>query len=130
MAVINHDCVRDLMLWLEDNQSMTSKGKTNYIKMKRVYPLLCEKYTMDDLHTAAAYIFEKKLVTSDSDITGKTPHWYVFAGFTTMGQDYLRAVRDNTIWAKIKSLLAPLREPTLGAIMQAAATIFTGKLGI
>ena len=125
MPELNMDCVRDMMLYLETHQTFTSRGRVNLIKMKHVYPSL-EKHTREDCYQSAHYIFHSRLVTSSVDCNRVSPKFYVFAGFTQEGYQFLKAVHDDTIWAKIKSRLSSGGSTAVSAIIEAGVSLLLG----
>ena len=121
--VLNNECVRALLLWLEANQKLRSNGLHEHIKIKSAYDAL--DFSKDDIHAAAKYLVEKKLVylTYDRKATDIAPRLYTFASISATGYDYLAAVRDNNIWKKIKDNLGSVTLASVPTVIETAAKL-------
>lgn len=122
--VLNHDCARDLILWIEKNQTAKSNGVLEKIKMKSVYtaPEL-SKYTREDMDAAARYLVDGNALRLAQDQRPNAPKWFVFSGITATGYDYITAVRNDTVWKKVKAALGPAVQASIPAVISIAAQI-------
>lgn len=121
MAELNMDCVRDILLFLEENQRYKASGKIFVVKMKRVYPHF-QNYSYEEQYEAAKYLGQKKLVTYVDGMEGKQPRQYVCNGITPEGHKFIAAIKDDTLWKKLckHPLIATL---SVSEIIQIAATL-------
>lgn len=120
---LNNECVRDLLLWVEKNQTLDSAGKPNPIHLKRIYSEFL--YSQSDINTAAQYLVEKKILKLPEGRTtsGLAPRAYVFCGITALGYDYIAAVKDDTIWKKIKSRLGAVTLASVPAVIELSSKL-------
>lgn len=91
----NEDCIRDIMLYLEENLTPHVK-----IKGRDLYPVL-SCYTTDDIDESIRIILERKLVERkrDEDVSMRATR---FERITDKGHDYLEVVRNDTVWNSLK----------------------------
>lgn len=121
---LNYECVRDLILWIEKNQTAKSSGIINPIKMKHVYSAFnSSPYMKEELNTAAQYLVDEKLVILPTGVKadGLAPKWFVFCGISGTGYDYIKAIKDDTVWNKIKKKLGSVAMASVPAVISAAA---------
>lgn len=121
---LNYECVRDLILWIENNQKVKGNGIPKTVKMKSVYSAFCSsKYTVDDINIAAQYLVNKKLLKLPDGVSavGLAPKRFVFAGITNLGYDYIKAVKDDTVWKKLKSALGSASLASVPTVIETAA---------
>lgn len=105
MAELNMDCVRSLLLFLEENQRYREHGRVVGLKMKNIRHQM-EEYSYEHLYEAAQYLLDKNLVIVEGNGIGKTPAHYTFKGITPQGHELLKAMRDDTVWQRAKPHLS------------------------
>lgn len=122
MSQLSMDCVRDMMCLLEKHEKTKSNGKPDPFYLKKlIYPELT-KYTEEERFTAAKYIAEKKLITCVFDPQTTSPKAYKFVSFTPTGRDYLNAIREDTVWNKVKETLGSSALGIVGKVIDCALT--------
>ena len=117
---LNHDCIRDLLLYLEDNLSMN-----NYIIANN---LSLNKYSSDDILYTADKLYEAGFLnctreTEDEPIV-------VIHSISYQGHQFLDTIRDNSVWKDTKSKLSKLASYSIPIIQQVATAITKAKLGL
>lgn len=119
--VLNNECVRDLILWIEKNQTVKGSGVPKRIKMKTIYSEF--SFSKEDLDTAARYLVDKRLLrlTQDPVHPNLAPKWFVFAEITSLGYEYIAAIKDDTVWKKIKTALGSVSLASVPAVIETAA---------
>lgn len=122
--MLNMECVRDLILWIEKNQKVKSSGIPKPIKMKSIYTEIIN-HSNTDLNIAAKYLVDEKLLLLPKDVKadGLAPKWFVFCGISSTGYKYIDAIRDETVWNKIKSALGAVSLASVPSVIDAAAKI-------
>ena len=98
MISFDMDCVRDVMLHLQEKQKQKSTGKPKPIHMKNVLHAM-EQWDRETTISAFAYIFDNKLAEMTSSAA---PRLAYFKCFTPKGQQFLERFRDTTFWDKAK----------------------------
>lgn len=111
-----HDCVRDVLLYIEEN--LTYNGSINAKSIKTNYSVEDVLYTCDKL-------FEAKFIQMHKDITGGV----IIGEITYNGHQLLDSIRDDGIWKETKSKVSKIASVSLPIIQQVAAAIITTKLG-
>ena len=116
-----HDCVRDVMLFLENNLTYEEYLYTRKIKLN--------KYKTNDILYTLDKLSEAGFIT----ITGKTmddDNFYV-TSITYNGHQFLDNIRDSKVWKQTKSILSTFTSTSLGIVQniasQVISNIITGK---
>lgn len=117
MAELNMDCVRNLLLFIEQNQRYKENGRVVNIKMKHIRHQM-EDWSYEDLYEAAKYICEEKLVTCVGGPQGKAPSQYIFDGITPLGHKTIAAMKDDTAWKKAKPNLLFFAHKGIDSLIQ------------
>lgn len=121
---LNQECIRDLMLFLEDNLV----ANDDFIIDNCNDPVLA-KYSIDDLHytaeklSEAGYLnieYESWVLTSNPLICVKS--------ITYSGHQFLDTIRDDKIWAKTKGILSNLKVLSIEIISETASKVITNLI--
>lgn len=132
MEPLNMDCVRDLLFLIEKETYVKLSGRSVTIKMKHLYPIL-DQYDSLKKYEAAKYIFSKELVEYDHKNLPNGPRFYVCTGLSPLGHDYLRSIRDNSVWNKMKSSGKSIASMTVNKLIEFAiqtASVAVFKTGV
>lgn len=114
-----HDCVRDVMLYLEDNLKLDDCINSCQINLPN--------YSRDDIDYTILKLDEAGfLETSKRDLMGNIP----IMSITYNGHLFLDNIRDDGIWKETKSKISKFASTSLPIIQQVAAAILASKLGI
>ena len=99
------DCIRDIMLYLEENLTPSKK-----IKGMDLHSIFSEDFSKEDIDESITIILERKLVEKKNE-DKCSPRATNFSRITDKGHDYLDVVRNDTVWnslkEKFKGLLTP-----------------------
>lgn len=127
--VLNHDCVRSLLLWLEANQTVSSAGKPDVVMLRKIYGQFSD-FSPEELNLAASYLVQKRLISLRSGMTTEnaSPRAYVISGITAAGYDYLAAVKDDSVWKKIKEKIGSTALASVPNVIAVAAEILAESL--
>ena len=126
MAELNNDCVRDLLLYLEENMRYRESGRVVNINMKHIRHQM-ENRSYEDLYEAAKYLCENGLVTCVGGTNGKTPKAYRFNGITPKGYAFIQAMRDDTVWNRAKATMPSFLEKGIDCAIQFLAAVAVQK---
>lgn len=113
-----HDCVRDVMIYAEDNLRPKNTINTTSIKL--------DCYDSEDVKYTCLKLIEAGYVTGHHDILGNV----VITDITYNGHIFLDSIRDDGVWKETKSKISKIASVSLPIIQQVAAAIITTKLGI
>lgn len=118
---LNQDCVRDLLLYLEDNLSYENDVTVNNITLKQ-YSSIDLVYTADKLKeagiincTISNYIYENSPIIHVSSITYK-------------GHQFLDNIRDDKVYTKTKSILSTFKSVSIEIISETAAKVIVNMI--
>jgi hypothetical protein len=126
---LNHDCVRQLLLCLEDNLKLKSNGLPDPVKLrdidddKRLF-----EFTEEDIYYTASKLVEAKYITvAYKDVA---PRHLIIKEITWVGHDYLDSIRDTKVWNEIKSKTKDLSGVALDVIKSLAIEVTKNMLGL
>ena len=115
-----HDCIRDVLLCLEDNLE-----DNRVISTQKVLETI-QDYSLEDINytckklNEAGYIKAKQYIGREIVITEITYNGHMF----------LDNIRDNAIWKETKSKISKLASVSLPVIQQVASQLIAKSLGI
>lgn len=118
---LNHDCVRDVLLYVEENANYNVRISTNSIKLKD-YSIEEIVYTIEKLSEA-----DFLNVTSVSTMGRQTPG-YVVKSITYKGHEFLDNIKDNSVWSDTKKQLSKFSSTSLSIISSVAAQVLSAKI--
>ena len=114
---INPDCVRDLLLDIEE----TTSFKKYYTCGRAVSSSLTNKYEYEVVLYHARYCYEAKL------INGFTPYdagdYFDVADLSPAGHSFLANIRSNTNWKKVKDICVKIGSFSLEILTSVAAKV-------
>lgn len=115
---LNHECVRDLLLYLEDNLLFTSYLCANNLE---IVP-----YESADIIYAAARLSEAKYIeTSQTTYSLDTIPTIHIHSLTWNGHKFLDNIRDENVWYNTKTVVAQFSSVSIGIINSISNTIIT-----
>lgn len=125
---VNQDCIRDLLLHLDQRLAPSPAGKLprHYPKLRFLIadPPFCN-YEPEDVYASAQYMVIKGLVEINARDPKFVPHIspnrYVFHLVTATGRDYLAAIKDDTLWSKFAKRFSNVFEATIPQLISTAA---------
>lgn len=119
---LNKDCIRDLLIYLEDNLSYTNKISTGSLSLK--------DYTRDELVYTVERLSEAGFINATKICDAPcTPTYHIFS-LTYNGHQFLDTVRDNSIWKNTKTVASQLASVSLPIIQEIAISFIKTKLGL
>lgn len=106
---LNHECIRDLLLYLEDNLLFKSHLCANDLEIA--------PYESIDIIYAAAKLSESKYIEASQILYshGTIPTIHVHS-LTWDGHKLLDNIRDENVWNNTKSVVAQLSSVSIGII--------------
>ncbi len=117
--VLKHDCVRDTMLYLEENLTIDNIITTSAIKINK-YDIDDIIYTIEMLNDAG-YISAKYCGYDDKPI-------YSISSLTWDGHQFLDNIRDNEVWKKTKTIASKFSSTSLNLISNIAAQVISNLI--
>lgn len=108
---LNHDCIRDVMIYIENNCVYEDDSRGNRSIHSRVFyeithdEKLSSRYTEDEIRYVVAQLYFEDMV-----IARMTPETLNFMRFEVdslsfKGHEFLDNIKDDTIWKKTKKFV-------------------------
>lgn len=123
---LNHDCVRDVMLSLEDRLECVDSIDFENIKLEN-FDDKDVLYSLLKLHEAG-FLSGKVMRMLDRSVTG-----YI-TGITWEGHKFLDTIRDNKVWGKTKTILSKVSSASVSfassVASQVLATLISQYMGL
>lgn len=117
---LNHDCIRELMLYLEENLEYSSAIPLNKIQIKD-YEFEEIAYTTKKLKEAG-YIYATFTIDNP-----KNMHAYI-SGITWNGHKFLDTIRDNQVWSHTKKILSKVSSASISFISDIASQVLANLI--
>ena len=120
---LSHDCIRDLMLYLEQNLSYNDELEINNLQLK--------DYTTDELMYTTEKLSEADFLICDNsiEIDDEYPIMLVNS-ITYKGHQFLDSIRDDKIWKNTKKTISKLASASLPIIQEVASSLIKSSLGL
>lgn len=124
---LDFDCIRDFLFKAEEMIDITDNYLTSAVKLSEIISDL-PQYSPQDIYYTAIKLEEAKFITiyRESGLR-RAPNDFAITDITYEGHRYINAVRDNSIWKKVKSAAKSL---TLTVAQQAAERLLLQEIGI
>ena len=116
---LKHDCIRDVLLYLEENLGLYNLISSNNIKIN--------DYSADDITYTIMKLREAGFIdASGQDLVGII----LIKSITYNGHQFLDNIRDDNVWDETKSIISKLSSVSLPIIQQVAINTISKFLGI
>lgn len=117
---LNIDCVRDILIYLEENLSYNSEIDACDIEL--------EKYDSNEILYCISLLYDAGYIKAITAHTFTRPV-YIIQSLTFQGHDLLDKIRDKSTWMKIKSKISNITSSiSLSLLNSVATTIITDML--
>uniref|UniRef100_UPI00403F7D23 DUF2513 domain-containing protein n=1 Tax=Lentilactobacillus hilgardii TaxID=1588 RepID=UPI00403F7D23 len=122
---LNHDCVRDILLWVEKNASLKP------VRTDTVVNSLDSNWTDDELVYCIIQLNEAELLDGGASMSNGGISINEIKKITWKGHEYLDNIRDDTIWRKTKkTVFSKVGSASLSIVSSVAAKILSTELGL
>ena len=116
---LKHNCIRDVMLYLESNQKLHDTVISTSIKI--------DGYTNDDIFYTVSKLTEAGYLDAEQhDLCSIIP----IKGITYSGHMFLDNIRDDVVWKETTNKLSKFKSASIEIINQVAAGIILNMMGI
>ena len=125
---LNPDCVRDVLLMVESEQSMNANGIVGQISSDQLLKsALAEQYSSDDI------VYSCKQLIDNGMLAGKEARMirnvsYVINDISPAGHEFLENIRSNTTWKKTKEKASKVGSFALTALSGIASRIISDAI--
>ncbi|WP_269477791.1 DUF2513 domain-containing protein [Hominibacterium faecale] len=115
---LNHDCVRDLLLFIEENVTYGTYALANSIELPG--------YTQDEIVYAAEKLAQADYLDAEVSrfLDRGTPDVHI-TSITWEGHKFLDNIRDDGVWKQTKGVLSKLSSASLSIASNVAAQVIS-----
>lgn len=138
---LNPDCIRDLMMFLEEKTWVTIKddGRSKFSYFRVLCPALIQelepvnKYSIEEVLYHTIQLSESGYISTDFTFNPTradgafrlTRIYYI----TPKGHELISSIRSDNAWKKVKTILAPLGSVSLAVIEAVASGVTSALIG-
>lgn len=118
---LNHDCVRDLLLYIEENCSYNNEISLNHLSLKN--------YTVEDIVYSADKLIEADYINClRSPCLDDGMPTIIAVSITFSGHQFLDNIRDNKVWSETKSILSRVTSTSISFASSVAAQVLSNLI--
>ena len=125
---LNHDCVRKLLICLEDNLDIKASGLPEPLRLRDIEDdIELSEFSQEDIYYSARKLAEAKFIEVASK--DAAPKVMIIKEITWKGHDYLDSVRDSKVWKEVKNRTKDLSGVALDVVKSLAIEATKQMLG-
>jgi len=118
---LNHDCVRDLMIYFENNLDYSNDVCVNNLPN--------DNYSQNDLIYTAEKLKEAGYIKCVcKNYMGTKVPIIIVQSITYDGHAFLDNIRDNKVWTKTKGILSGLKSASIEILSETAAKVISNSI--
>lgn len=131
---LNYDCVRDVLLKLEELLLIRYDNKSDSfsftrINIKQIYESFPnKKYSMEDILYTVKNLGEAGFISVFTQYGGGDLTTCLVTDITYNGNEFINKVRPDTVWEKIKKALRKVGSVSLPIISEIASSLASAGL--
>ncbi len=114
---LNNECVRDLLLYIEENV-----GLNEYLSIRKSK---IKNYSHEELIYTSKKLHEAGYINAEIEDYLDGGHEIYIYSLTWNGHKFLDNVRDNKVWKTTKGIVSKFSSVSLGIIENVAAQVIT-----
>ncbi len=120
---LNPDCVRDVLLYLEENLEIKNASEFSEITLKQIKESLSQ-YTEDDVFYSVYNLYKINYIEGKiNDVGNKKMFFCEINNITWSGHQFLNTIRPKTVWEATKDGASKLGVMSLHALSSMAMKI-------
>ena len=106
---LNTDCVRDVLLYIEEQDNMELNGNLKRIKLEKIKEHFSKKYTEEDVQYSVKNLFQGGFLEGNynEDANHHFTGCYIY-DVTYNGHIFADSIRPESIWKKSKDKIKTL----------------------
>ena len=117
---LNQDCIRDLLLYLEENLKLNDYLSISNISLKN--------YSSEELLYTADKLYEADYLKCSRKVYDNTDLMIFVSSITYSGHQFLDNIRDDKVFAKTKSILSGFKSVSIDIISETASKVITNLI--
>ncbi|WP_158582414.1 DUF2513 domain-containing protein [Rummeliibacillus sp. POC4] len=123
---LNHDCVRDLLLAVEDIPSLT--GWYSIPQLMKNENLKDKHYSIDEIAYTATCLGDAGFIKTDPN--NREPEYYTIQRMTWNGHAFLDDIRDPKVWKKTKEIASNLASVSVKSLFEISTNLARKYVGL
>lgn len=112
---LNHECIRDLLLYIEENLTYNDELEINKISLNN--------YSLEELLYTTEKLVEADYLTCYTIEIDDEYSILLVQSITYKGHHFLDTVRDNKVWSKTKNILSFLKSVSIEITSETASKV-------
>lgn len=113
---LNHECVRDLLLYIEENLEYDNELEINRLNLK--------DYSLEELLYTSQKLAEAEYINCDDSIEIDDEYPIILvSSITYKGHQFLDTIRDNQVWKNTKKVLSFLKSVSIEITSETASKV-------
>ena len=122
---LNQDCIRDLMLYLEDSLTLSNSIDIDCYSNDS----FLKGYSKEDLSYTALKLIEANYINAKIENFLDTVFPYIsIKSITYNGHKFLDTIRDDNVWTKTKGLLSCFKSVSIEVVSETASKVITNLI--
>lgn len=123
---LNHDCVRDILIWVENNVQISHPRYTD-----NLIDDLQDRWSKMEIVYCVAQLNEAGLLDGGAIIDGGAVSINSITKLTWNGHEYLDNIRDDKVWKETKkTIFSKIGSASLSIVGSVASKIIESRLGL
>ena len=110
-----HDCIREVLLYIEDNQKYD-----DILNMSN----MTSKYSHEDICYTCEKLAEANFLKINKDLLGNV----LILNMTYNGHQFLDNIRDSKVWSNTKSVLSKFESVSIEIISKVASNVILSMI--
>lgn len=116
---LNQDCIRDILIYLEENLSYNDNFLATDIDI--------DKYTVEDILYTISLLNEAGYINATA-VNGFAYNNFFIKSLTMSGHELLNNIRDNSVWKKTKEATSKFASVSLKLLSSVASSVLTNMI--
>lgn len=117
---LNQDCIRDLLLYLEESLKLNDYLSISNISLKN--------YSSEELLYTTDKLYEAGYLKCSRKVYDNTDLMIFVSSITYTGHQFLDNIRDDKVFAKTKSILSGFKSVSIEIISETASKVITNLI--
>ena len=117
---LNHDCIRELMLYIEENLEL---GEMIDMSITTI-----SDFSEEDTIYSAVKLHEAGYLSGDVVQTLGGEYRAMIRGITWEGHKFLDTIRDNQVWSHTKTVLSKVSSASISFTSSVASQVLTNLI--
>ena len=126
---LNYDCVRDVLMKLEDLLTCEYKNDCfyfNQVNIHQLYESLSDKgYSIEDVLYAVQNLEQSGLIKANLTYASNKLVFCLISAVTAQGNEFISKIQSDDVWSRIKSSIAKVGSFSLPIISNVATSLIT-----